>query len=80
MPTAHGHTGAGAAGWCWCERTNCRAGELFMTLPTYFRNNGFVTAGNGKLFHPDACSHYGNTSPQPALTRPAFTKVAHAAL
>ena len=26
-----------------------------MTLPTYFRQHGFHTAGGGKLFHPDAC-------------------------
>lgn len=27
-----------------------------MTLPTYFARHGFVTAGVGKIFHPDACS------------------------
>lgn len=37
------HVGTGARGWCWCQRTGCRADALFMTLPTYFRNNGFVT-------------------------------------
>ena len=47
--------GTGAKGWCWCSRTGCAADKLFMTLPTYLRQHGFVTAGNGKLFHPDAC-------------------------
>ena len=32
--------------WCWCQR-----GE-FMTLPHYFKNNGYVTGGAGKIFHP----------------------------
>lgn len=54
------HVGTGKGGWCWCQRTNCTADELFMTIPTYFRKNGYVTAGNGKLFHPDACSQYSN--------------------
>ena len=27
-----------------------------MTLPTYFARHGFVTAGVGKIFHPDACT------------------------
>ena len=30
--------------------------KLFMTLPTYLRQNGYITAGNGKIFHPDACN------------------------
>jgi iduronate 2-sulfatase len=47
--------GTGARGWCWCQRTDCSEDSLFMTLPTYLRQHGFVTAGNGKLFHPDAC-------------------------
>ena len=33
--------------------------------PTYFRDNGFVTAGNGKLYHPDACAHYKTSAGQP---------------
>jgi len=49
------HVGDGIGGWCWCQRTKCKEGDLFMTLPTYFRQNGYTTAGNGKLFHPDAC-------------------------
>jgi iduronate 2-sulfatase len=53
-------TTAGVSGqitqWCWCQRTNCEADSLFMTLPTYFAQNGHVTSGNGKLFHPDACT------------------------
>ena len=48
--------GGDEGGWCWCRRTNCSASELFMTLPTYFRQNGYVTAGAGKVFHPDACN------------------------
>jgi iduronate 2-sulfatase len=27
-----------------------------MTLPTYLRQHGYITAGNGKIFHPDACN------------------------
>ena len=54
--------GTGSGGWCWCERTGCRPTELFMTLPTYFRTHGYVTAGAGKLFHPDACSHFGTSN------------------
>jgi iduronate 2-sulfatase len=29
-----------------------------MTLPTYFRQHGYTTAGVGKIFHPDACYVY----------------------
>jgi iduronate 2-sulfatase len=43
------------AGWCWCQRTSCKKDDLFMTLPTYMRQHGYTTAGNGKLFHPQAC-------------------------
>eukprot|EP00051_Salpingoeca_urceolata_P028168 m.485386 g.485386 ORF g.485386 m.485386 type:complete len:530 (+) comp23798_c0_seq1:43-1632(+) len=39
----------GASSWCWCQRGQ------FMTLPYYFRLHGYVTFGNGKIFHPDAC-------------------------
>ena len=53
------HVGTGEGGWCWCQRTDCTTGKLFMTLPTYMREHGFVTAGNGKLFHPDACKKFG---------------------
>lgn len=54
--------GTGGKGWCWCQRTNCTSDSLFMTLPTYMRQHGYVTAGNGKLFHPDACHQYKNFS------------------
>jgi arylsulfatase A-like enzyme len=27
-----------------------------MTLPTYLRKHGYITAGCGKVFHPDACT------------------------
>ena len=46
----------GLPGWCWCQRGNCKENELFMTLPTFFAQNGFVTTGTGKIFHPDACT------------------------
>ena len=59
--------GAGTDHWCWCRRSKCNAtgpatapatgqAGLFMTLPLYFRQAGYVTAGNGKIFHPDACA------------------------
>jgi len=48
--------------WCWCRRSNCKQGELFMTLPTYMKQHGYITAGNGKLFHPDACRGAGDGS------------------
>ena len=35
--------------WCWSVRGQ------FTTLPHYFREEGYITAGSGKLFHPDAC-------------------------
>lgn len=35
------HVAAGS--WCWEQRGK------FMTLPYYFRQNGYVTAGNGKV-------------------------------
>jgi arylsulfatase A-like enzyme len=53
------HVGTGIGGWCWCQRTGCAGDKLFMTLPTWMRRHGFTTAGNGKLFHPDACKHFG---------------------
>ena len=31
--------------WCWCERGKCSKDKLFMTLPTYLRQNGYITAG-----------------------------------
>ena len=36
--------------WCWCQRGD------FATLPRYFREQGYVTAGGGKIFHPSACN------------------------
>jgi hypothetical protein len=55
------HVGTGEGGWCWCERTNCTADELFMTIPTYFRTNGFVTAGASCFLLlpicPQVCDH-----------------------
>ena len=58
--TTHVGTGFGPtgmlSGWCWCQRGGCKKDELFMTLPTYLRQHGYTTAGNGKLFHPDACN------------------------
>ena len=53
----HDNRGTNGA-WCWCRRTDCRNGSLFMTLPTYFREaGGYATAGVGKIFHPDACNN-----------------------
>lgn len=51
--------GVGIGGWCWCQRSKCVQKNLFMTLPTYMRQHGYTTAGNGKLFHPDACRNFG---------------------
>ena len=33
--------------WCWAQR------GYFITIPHYFKQNGYTTAGGGKLFHPD---------------------------
>ena len=34
----------------------CARGDgNFTTLPTYFREHGYNTAGSGKVFHPDTC-------------------------
>eukprot|EP00928_Gymnodinium_smaydae_P090310 TRINITY_DN74136_c0_g1_i1.p1 TRINITY_DN74136_c0_g1~~TRINITY_DN74136_c0_g1_i1.p1 ORF type:complete len:575 (-),score=19.92 TRINITY_DN74136_c0_g1_i1:130-1791(-) len=53
-----GPTSSGS-GWCWCQRSRCQEDSLFMTLPTYFKQHGYITAGNGKLFHPEACNSMG---------------------
>ena len=47
--------GTQSNGWCWCKRGNCEKDALFMTLPTWFAQNGFLTSGNGKIYHPDSC-------------------------
>ena len=53
-------TTAGVSGtvlkWCWCQRGKCEADALFMTLPTWFAQHGYITSGTGKIFHPDACT------------------------
>lgn len=56
--------------WCWCQRGKCAKDKLFMTIPTYFAQNGYVTAGNGKVYHPDACNylHVPNAGPDFAHT------------
>ena len=54
------HAGPGKGSWCWCQRTNCNETDLFMSLPAYFQQHGFVTAGVGKIFHPDACAKFQN--------------------
>ena len=59
------HTTRGS--WCWCWRSRCSSDALFMTLPTYLRQQGFVTAGAGKLFHPDACNGGGGGHPDPMM-------------
>ena len=55
-------------GWCWCQRGDCADDALFMTIPTWFAQNGYVTAGAGKVFHPDACD---------TLHRPSYPKFGH---
>lgn len=64
------HVGTGGVGWCWCQRTGCKSDSLFITLPTYMRQHGFVTAGNGKLFHPVSASapRYGGRLRSPTLS------------
>lgn len=64
------HVGTGGVGWCWCQRTGCKSDSLFITLPTYMRQHGFVTAGNGKLFHPVSASAppYGGRLRSPTLS------------
>jgi iduronate 2-sulfatase/deleted-in-malignant-brain-tumors protein 1 len=54
--TTVGVVANGPLSWCWCQRTKCQEDALFMTLPTYFAENGFVTSGTGKIFHPDGCT------------------------
>jgi len=39
-----------------------------MTVPTWFAKNGYVTAGNGKVFHPDGCN---------TMHRPEYPRFAH---
>lgn len=48
------YAGTVGSNWCWAQRGK------FMTLPYYFRQHGYVTAGNGKIFHPDACDKEGD--------------------
>lgn len=39
-----------------------RPSDKFLTLPRYLTRHGYVTAGNGKIFHPAACDdRYNNT-------------------
>lgn len=69
-------TGQGTKGidWCWCQRGR------FLTLPRYLRTHGYVTAGAGKIFHPDACGAglYNNThangDDDGAWSEPYFTE------
>ena len=37
------------------DGTCARGAGNFTTLPTYFREHGYATAGGGKVFHPDTC-------------------------
>lgn len=58
--------GGPLGGWCWCQRSKCASDTLFMTLPTWFAQHGYVTTGNGKIFHPDGCgymAHFRNYGP-----------------
>ena len=43
--------------WCWCQRSGCKPDELFMTLPSWFAEHGFVTAGNGYATAQGVYSH-----------------------
>eukprot|EP00729_Bicosta_minor_P024516 gene24516-26572_t len=63
-----GTSADGLVGWCWCQRTDCNENALFMTVPTWFAKNGYVTAGNGKVFHPDGCN---------TMHRPEYPRFAH---
>ena len=63
-----GTSADGVVGWCWCQRTDCNENALFMTVPTWFAKNGYVTAGNGKVFHPDGCT---------TMHRPEYPRFAH---
>jgi len=38
--------------WCWAQR------GYFTTIPHAFKNAGYITAGGGKLFHPDGCNQW----------------------
>lgn len=42
--------------WCWAQR------GYFMTIPHYFKESGYITAGAGKLFHPDGCNMSPSTN------------------
>jgi len=42
--------------WCWCQRSQCKDGSLFDTVPATFAANGYATTGEGKIYHPDACT------------------------
>eukprot|EP01051_Picozoa_sp_SAG22_P002874 SAG22_NODE_133_length_18379_cov_34.571937_7_plen_130_part_00 len=35
---------------------------IVQTLPRYFREAGYITAGGGKLFHPDGCNMWPDNS------------------
>ena len=38
-----------------CPFTNDPKHKDWVSLPQYFRNHGFTTAGMGKIFHPNVC-------------------------
>lgn len=47
---------AGLAGGKKTKPASCARGwGNYTSLPTYFREAGWVTAGGGKVFHPDTC-------------------------
>ena len=52
--------------WCWAQRGH------FVSLPRYFRQNGYVTAGGGKVFHPDGCNQYPDPPDGNKWMHPAY--------
>lgn len=46
-------------------------GGNFTTIPQYFKDNGYITAGMGKIFHPGAPSNYNDPI---SWTEPYFKK------
>jgi hypothetical protein len=40
--TTVGVSGGAMSTWCWCQRGECEANNLFMTLPTWFAQHGYI--------------------------------------
>eukprot|EP01084_Bolivina_argentea_P093704 168487_1 len=43
------------------ERMINNTGKTVITLPQYFKQNGYYTVGSGKIFHPGSASGYNAT-------------------